>query len=171
MPPSPTPTSPRAPRFIGASPSASLVRVLTRRARRTMTLIKRIVYRLPMLRNAMLPAYRYWVDPGELSAMVGLIDATRGTGGAVVEIGVARGETSVFLLEHLRTTGDRRTLVLVDTFNGFHPGRASTTRWRIDRSAPPRSPTTPTVAPESSNTALLVSDTRTTASSRATARR
>ena len=86
-----------------------------------MTLIKHIVYRLPVLRNAMFPAYRYWVDPGELSAMVGLIDATRGTGGAIVEIGVARGETSVFLLEHLRSTGDPRSLVLVDTFSGFTP--------------------------------------------------
>ena len=86
-----------------------------------MTTIKRIVYRMPVLRNAMLPEYRYWVDPGELAAMVGLIDATRGTDGAVVEIGVARGDTSVFLLEHLRTTGDPRTLVFVDTFDGFTP--------------------------------------------------
>ena len=84
-----------------------------------MTLAKRIAYRLPVIRNTMLPEYRYWVDPGELAAMVGLIDATRGTGGAVVEVGVARGDTSVFLLEHLRTTGDPRTLVLVDTFEGF----------------------------------------------------
>lgn len=121
MPSSPTPPLPRTPRFTGASPSASLVRAMTRRARRLMTLIKHIVYRLPVLRNSMFPAYRYWVDPGELSAMVGLIDATRGAGGAIVEIGVARGETSVFILEHLRTTGDARTLVLVDTFSGFTP--------------------------------------------------
>ncbi|MDE2886722.1 MAG: class I SAM-dependent methyltransferase [Gemmatimonadota bacterium] len=121
MPTSPAPVSPRPPRFTGASPFASLVRVLTLRSRRFMTLIKRIVYRLPVLQNVMLPGYRYWVDPGELSAMVGLIDATRGAGGAVVEIGVARGETSVFLLEHLRTTGDPRSLVLVDTFSGFTP--------------------------------------------------
>ena len=121
MPSSPTPSSPRIPRFTGVGALRSLVYFLNRRARRVMTLIKRIVYRLPVLRNVMLPEYRYWVDPGELSAMVGLIDATRGTGGAIVEIGVARGDTSVFLLEHLRTTGDPRTLVLVDTFNGFTP--------------------------------------------------
>ncbi len=121
MPSSPTPSSPRIPRFTGVGASRSLVYFLNRRARRVMTLIKRIVYRLPVLRNVMLPEYRYWVDPGELSAMVGLIDATRGTGGAIVEIGVARGDTSVFLLEHLRTTGDPRTLVFVDTFNGFTP--------------------------------------------------
>ena len=119
MPSSPTPSAPRVPRSPGVGASISLVRVLNRRARGLMTTIKRIVYRLPGLRNAMLPEYRYWVDPGELAAMIGLIDATRGTEGAIVEIGVARGDTSVFLLEHLRTTGDPRTLVLVDTFAGF----------------------------------------------------
>ncbi len=119
MPSSPTPMAPRTPRSPGVGASISLARVLNRRARGLMTLIKRIVYRVPGLRNVMLPEYRYWVDPGELSAMVGLIDATRGTGGAIVEIGVARGDTSVFLLEHLRTTGDERGLVLVDTFEGF----------------------------------------------------
>ena len=76
-------------------------------------------YRTPVLRNLMLPEYRYWVDPGTLSAMVELIAATRGSDAAVVEIGVGRGFTSVFLLEHLRTTGDPRSLVFVDTFSGF----------------------------------------------------
>lgn len=83
-----------------------------------MTMVKRIVYRVPVLRNPMLPDYRYWVDPGELAAMVELIDATRGRG-AVVEIGVGRGDTSVFFLEHLRTTADPRRIVFVDTFSGF----------------------------------------------------
>lgn len=121
MPSSPTPTAPRVTRSTGVGASVSLVRMLNQRARGLMTLLKRIVYRLPGLRNVMLPEYRYWVDPGELSAMIGLIDATRDTGGAIVEIGVARGDTSVFLLEHLRTTGDPRNLVLVDTFAGFTP--------------------------------------------------
>ena len=76
-------------------------------------------YRIPLLRNLMLPEYRYWVDPGTLLAMVELITATKDTGAAVVEIGVGRGFTSVFLLEHLRTTGDPRSLLLVDTFDGF----------------------------------------------------
>ena len=50
--------------------------------------------------------------------MVELIDATRGRG-AVVEIGVGRGDTSVFILQHLRTTADPRKVVFVDTFSGF----------------------------------------------------
>ena len=53
--------------------------------------------------------------------MLGLIDATRRTGAAVVEIGVGRGDSSVFILQHLSTTGDPRDLVLVDTFGGFTP--------------------------------------------------
>ncbi|BBX68080.1 TylF/MycF/NovP-related O-methyltransferase [Mycolicibacterium psychrotolerans] len=77
------------------------------------------VYRTPVLNRLMSPQYPYKLDPGELCAMVGFIDATRGTGAAVVEIGVAQGDTSVFLLEHLKTTGDDRTVHLFDTFAGF----------------------------------------------------
>jgi O-methyltransferase len=40
-------------------------------------------------------------------------------GGAIVEIGVAQGDTSVFLLEHLKTTGDKRKAYFFDTFSGF----------------------------------------------------
>lgn len=69
----------------------------------------------------MAPSYPYKLNPGQLRAMLELIDGTRETGGAVAEIGVAQGDTSVFLLEHLRTTGDPRDLLLFDTFGGFTP--------------------------------------------------
>jgi O-methyltransferase len=80
---------------------------------------KYAVYRTPVLRRLMAPKYSYKVDPGELCAMMELINATRESGGAIAEVGVAKGETSVFLLEHLATTGDDRTLHLFDTFSGF----------------------------------------------------
>ena len=67
----------------------------------------------------MAPKYPYKLDPGELGAMLSFIDATRGSGAAIAEVGVAQGDTSVFLLEHLRTTQDERTLHLFDTFAGF----------------------------------------------------
>lgn len=67
----------------------------------------------------MAPKYSYKIDPGQLCAMINLIDATRESGAALAEVGVAKGETSVFLLEHLATTGDQRTLNLFDTFAGF----------------------------------------------------
>lgn len=80
---------------------------------------KYVVYRTPVLRRTMAPSYPYKVNPGQLAAMVNLIDATRGTGAAVAEVGVAQGDTSMFLLEHLRTTQDERPLYLLDTFEGF----------------------------------------------------
>lgn len=80
---------------------------------------KYVAYRTPVLRRAMAPTYPYKVNPAQLAAMVSLIDATRGSGAAVAEVGVAQGDSSVFLLEHLVTTGDERLLQLFDTFEGF----------------------------------------------------
>lgn len=77
------------------------------------------IYRTPLLRRLMAPRYGYKVDPGQLCALMNFIDATRSSHAAIAEIGVAKGDTSVFLLEHLATTGDERTLHLFDTFSGF----------------------------------------------------
>jgi O-methyltransferase len=85
-------------------------------------LAKSAIYRTPLFTRWVAPRYRYYVTPGELAAMVGFMDATRASNGAVVEIGVARGFTSTFILEHLRTTGDTRELLLFDTFSGFTKG-------------------------------------------------
>lgn len=82
-------------------------------------LAKYLVYRTPVLNRMMSPSYPYKINPGQLCAMVELIEGSRAAGGAVAEIGVAQGETSVFLLEHLRTRGDPRPLLLFDTFSGF----------------------------------------------------
>lgn len=76
-------------------------------------------YRLPLIRRLMAPRYPYKINPAQLSAMVELIESTRVQNGAVAEIGVAQGDTSVFLLEHLATAQDPRPLWLFDTFAGF----------------------------------------------------
>jgi hypothetical protein len=76
-------------------------------------------YRLPLARRLMAPRYSYKVNPAQLAAMLGLIDATRERGGAVAEVGVAQGDSSVFFLEHLSTIRDPRPLWLFDTFSGF----------------------------------------------------
>ena len=65
--------------------------------------------------------YPYKIDPYQLVALVQLIEKTRPTNGSVIEIGVAQGDTSVFLLEHLQTIDDHRQLLLFDTFSGFTP--------------------------------------------------
>jgi hypothetical protein len=77
------------------------------------------VYRTPLLQRLMAPSYPYKISPGQLSAILEFINATRDTDGAVVEIGVAQGDTSVFILEHLKTTGDPRKAYFFDTFEGF----------------------------------------------------
>lgn len=84
-------------------------------------LAKFIIYRAPLMGRAMAPRYLPKVDPAQLCSMLDLIDATRETGAAVIEIGVAQGGTSTFLLEHLKCSDDQRPLLLFDTFSGFTP--------------------------------------------------
>ena len=84
-------------------------------------LLKYIAYRTPVIKRIMWPKYRFGVHPGQLSAMVQLMEKTKSKPGCVVEIGVAVGKTSVFLLEHLKTTEDSRPVLLFDTFSGFTP--------------------------------------------------
>ena len=81
--------------------------------------LKYATYRLPVIGRLMSPRYPYKIDPGQLCALVELIESSRQSGGSVIEIGVAQGDTSVFLLEHLRTMNDDRELLLFDTFSGF----------------------------------------------------
>jgi O-methyltransferase len=81
--------------------------------------LKFVIYRTPMANRLMRPKYGYKINPGQLSAMIEFIDGTSGSGAAVVEIGVAQGDSSVFLLEHLRCVRDPRQMLLFDTFSGF----------------------------------------------------
>jgi O-methyltransferase len=81
--------------------------------------VKYAIYRTPGLARLMAPKYPYKVNPAQLTSMIDFIERSRAEGGAVAEIGVAQGDTSTFLLEHLRTVADPRTLLLFDTFSGF----------------------------------------------------
>ena len=83
--------------------------------------LKYALYRTPVVRRAMAPRFPYKITPGQLAALINLIDETAESGSAVVEIGVARGDTSAFLLEHLRVSGADRPVLFVDTFSGFTP--------------------------------------------------
>lgn len=82
-------------------------------------IVKYLIYRMPGARRLMAPHYSYKINPGELAALVGFIDDSKEEGGAVIEVGVAHGDSSVFLLEHLKTTDPGRVLLLFDTFAGF----------------------------------------------------
>jgi hypothetical protein len=81
--------------------------------------MKYVVYRSPVVGRVMSPGYPYKINPGQLATMVELIESSRDGNGAVIEIGVAQGDTSVFLLQHLKSVGDGRQLLLFDTFSGF----------------------------------------------------
>ena len=81
--------------------------------------VKYMVYRLPVVSRMMAPDYPYKINPSQLCVMIELMEATREVGGAVAEVGVAQGDSSVFFLEHLRTREDSRTMLLFDTFAGF----------------------------------------------------
>jgi len=82
-------------------------------------LIKYVVYRMPIASRMMSPRYPYKINPGQLCALIGLVESSRDAGGSVIEIGVAHGDTSVFLLEHLKTKSDPRPVLCFDTFSGF----------------------------------------------------
>jgi macrocin-O-methyltransferase TylF-like protien len=91
--------------------------------------VKRIAFRWPGLRELSRPRYSYNIEPAQLAWLCKAIEDTRTlrgsentTPGCVVEVGVARGMTSVFLLEHMRQIGDRRPYICLDTFSGFTSG-------------------------------------------------
>ncbi len=63
--------------------------------------------------------YYYGIEPAQLAFLINGIESTKAQGGAIVEIGILRGHTSVFLLEHLRASQSPRPVVLIDTFEGF----------------------------------------------------
>src|ERR1700730_17088792 len=88
--------------------------------------LKRAAFRWPGLRELSRPRYDYNIEPTQLAWLCRAIEDTRtahasdvSTQGCVAEVGVARGMTSVFLLEHMRQIGDKRTYVCIDTFSGF----------------------------------------------------
>lgn len=91
--------------------------------------VKRIAFRWPGLRGLSRPRYSYNIEPAQLAWLCKAIEDTRTLRdsentppGCVVEVGVARGMTSVFLLEHMRQIGDRRPYICLDTFSGFTSG-------------------------------------------------
>lgn len=81
--------------------------------------LKFIAYKTPLVRRVALPRYRYKIAPAQLAFLCDSIDRSRNAQGCIMEIGVARGETSAFILEHMRTTGDNRPIYFLDTFSGF----------------------------------------------------
>jgi hypothetical protein len=88
--------------------------------------VKRAAFRWPGLRELSRPRYNYNLEPAQLAWLCVAIEKTKpasessaGNKGCIVEVGVARGMTSVFLLQHMRHLRDNRTYFCMDTFAGF----------------------------------------------------
>jgi hypothetical protein len=88
--------------------------------------LKRAAFRWPGLRELSRPRYNYNLEPIQLAWLCSAIGNTKagcgsstGNKGCIVEVGVARGMTSVFLLQHMKQLGDNRPYFCLDTFAGF----------------------------------------------------
>lgn len=66
--------------------------------------------------------YEYMFTPAQLGFLCSCLDETRGVPGDVVEIGCARGSTTVFLNKHLDELEASCRYVALDTFTGFLAG-------------------------------------------------
>lgn len=89
----------------------------TSRLHAPVQLAKRLAYRSALFKSFTRPVYPLLVDPVAVAELIRGIDQTRD--GCIVEVGVARGMTTVFLNEHLLRNGDKRRYLCIDTFSGF----------------------------------------------------
>ena len=84
---------------------------------------KRVAYRSKWLNFLSRPRFPlFGMQPAQLAWLVNKIDDTRRenkTPGAIVEVGVGLGMTTVFLLEHMKLNNDTRPYYCIDTFGGF----------------------------------------------------
>jgi O-methyltransferase len=71
------------------------------------------------LRNQLLPRYGYMFSPSQLALLVRMADEALKTSGIFMEIGCARGSTTIHLNKHLDFRSDVRRYVCIDTFKGF----------------------------------------------------
>jgi O-methyltransferase len=91
-----------------------------------MTPLHRIFYALTMrypgaLNRSWMSFYPYQFTPAQLCFLCSCIDKTKQINGPIVEAGVSRGFTTIFLNRHLDTLGIERTYWALDTFAGFLP--------------------------------------------------
>ncbi len=90
---------------------------------KTCELAKRVAYRSRWLNALTRPRFPlFGMQPAQLAWLVNKIDETKTANrapGAIVEVGVGLGMTTVFLLEHMRLSNDKRPYYCVDTFSGF----------------------------------------------------
>jgi hypothetical protein len=86
-------------------------------ARPICELAKKLAFRYTRLG---VPAYPYIVEPIELATLVSELDRVRDLPGSILEVGVAWGQTTRFVCEHLVASGrSAERLYAIDTFDSF----------------------------------------------------
>ena len=84
-------------------------------------LLKKVVFRYTPFGK---PSYPYNVEPSQLSKLTSLLDELKETEGNFAEIGVARGQTTLFLANHIKSTNYLKfnknfKYYAIDTFSSF----------------------------------------------------
>jgi hypothetical protein len=88
-------------------------------ARPICELAKKIAFRYTRLG---VPDYPYIVEPIELATLVGELERVKPLRGSILEVGVAWGQTTRFLCEHLVSSGRAsEPYYAIDTFDSFCP--------------------------------------------------
>ena len=70
-------------------------------------------------RQILLPKYRFMFSPEQLWSLCQVTESVLPLGGAFAEIGVASGETTLYLHRHLKEKGETPAYYCIDTFSGF----------------------------------------------------
>jgi hypothetical protein len=86
-------------------------------ARPICALAKKLAFRYTRLG---VPDYPYIVEPIELATLVSELDRVKDMRGSIIEVGVAWGQTTRFVCEHLMASGRRsERFYAIDTFDSF----------------------------------------------------
>ena len=89
-----------------------------------MKMIRKIFYELTArfpshLNRIWMAHYLYMFTPAQLCFLVHCLDETKHLQGPVVEVGCARGQTTLYLNLHLASLESPKPYICIDTFQGF----------------------------------------------------
>jgi O-methyltransferase len=91
----------------------------TTMARPILDLAKKLAFRYTRLG---VPAYPYIVEPIQLATLVSELERVKDIPGSIIEVGVAWGQTTRFVCEHLVASGrNSEKFYAIDTFESFSP--------------------------------------------------
>lgn len=79
-----------------------------------------LTYMFPTpLNRTWMPHYSYMFTPAQLAFLVSCLDQTSSLPGPILEVGCARGHTTLYLNQHMDACGLEKPYICLDTFSGF----------------------------------------------------